>query len=114
MADSTAKAALVKTSTAEVLRFHFNPTQLSAQIQANYAKASSLGGTGQRLHFGFTSNFTFRLELYMDRHALVQRDPEGGEMLADAIMSGVQKFLLSCVFPVGRQKDPIRRGPPRF
>ena len=111
---SLAKAALVKTSTAEVLRFHFNPKSLNAQLQANYAKAAALGGTGQRLHFGYTSNIMVRTELYMDRHALISRDPGSSEFLADVIMDDVRKFLLSCMFPVGRQNDPIRRAPPRL
>ena len=108
------KAAMVKTSTAEVLRFHFNPERLGAQIQAQYARAAALGGTGQRLHFGHTRNFIIRTDLYMDRHALLMKDPTNGEFLADTLMQDVQKFLLSLVFPVGRQNDPIRRSPPRL
>ena len=107
-----ARAALVKTSTAEVLRFAFSPKQFGAQIGANYNKASSLGGTGQRLHFGYTSNFTFSIEMYMDKHALEVETED--EFLASAMMTDVQKFLLSCVFPVGRQNDPIRRSPPKL
>jgi hypothetical protein len=111
---AVAKAALVKTSTAEVLRFDFNPKQLNATVSANYAKVAALGGTGQRLHFGHTSNFSIPLTIYMDRHALIARDPDNGEFLADTKMDDVQRYLLSCVFPVGRQNDPIRRAPPRL
>ena len=109
-----AKATLVNTATAGVLRFHFNPTELRAQIQANYARVSSLGGVGQRLHYNYTNNFVINTDVYMDKHALVDRSPTRNEFFADELMRDTQVFLLSCLFPVGRQNDPIRRAPPRL
>jgi hypothetical protein len=114
MATPTAKAALVNVATSGILRFHFTPTSLMANIAAVYGRAASLGGTGQRLHFGHTTNFQINTTVYMDKHALVGRNPDAGAFLADVMMREVQKFLLAAVFPVGRQNDPIRRAPPRL
>lgn len=109
----TVKASIVNTATSGILRFEFTPNRLGAAIRAVYGKAAALGGTGQRLHFGHTTNFSINITLYMDRHALVERKPDADTFLIDVMMREVQKFLLACVFPIGRQNDPIRRAPPR-
>jgi hypothetical protein len=105
------RASIVNLVTTEVFQPLFNPQQLTAQITANYNRAASIGGTGARMHFGSTSNFTFTLDIYMDHQALLMEDPNEG--LVTAKMTDVQKFLLSLVFPVGKQNDPIRRSPPK-
>ena len=69
MPSTTVKATLVKISTAEILQFHFNPKTLNAAITAKYGKAASLGGTGERMHFGYTGNFVISTDINMDRHA---------------------------------------------
>jgi len=120
MADSPkiARGALVNTATAEVQEFHFNPKQINASIAPVYNRIPGLGSSSQRMHYGYTKNPTFNIDLFMDRQMLLERQGSGeisesDEFTADTLMEDLQKFLLSLVYPLGRQNDPIRRAPPR-
>lgn len=109
-----ARGGLMNTATAEVQRFNFNPQQLSGQIQPVWNRANGLGASSQRLHYGYTQNPKFTIDLYMDRQMLIDRiGDEAAGFMADTLMDDLQKFLLSLVYPLGRQNDPIRRSPPR-
>lgn len=105
------RASIVNLVTAEVFQPAFNPQQLAIQVQANYNRAAAIGASGQRMHFGSTNNFTINIELYMDHQALLMENTNESQVAAQ--MTDVQKFLLSLVFPVGKQNDPIRRAPPK-
>jgi hypothetical protein len=105
------RASIINLVTTEVFQPAFNPQQLTVQITANYNRAASIGGTGARMHFGSTSNFTLNLDLYMDHQALLMENPDDAEITAQ--MTDAQKFLLSLIFPVGKQNDPVRRAPPK-
>ena len=124
MADSPkiASGALVNTATAEVQEFHFNPKQINASIAPVYNRIPGLGSSSQRMHYGYTKNPTFNIDLFMDRQMLIERSTSASwgtslfndaDITADTLMEDLQKFLLSLVYPLGRQNDPIRRAPPR-
>ena len=103
----------------EIMMFQFNPEQVSAAIQVNYARRNAVGATYQRMHYQHTQNTVFNLTLKSDTRMLAARRAKVGRAFTSDEKKSIlddfkdyQRFLYALAYPRGSQNDVLRRSPP--